>query len=100
MRPITLPALACLAISAAAVGAEPISEQAVEHAITEYVHAKYAGDAGGVQERTHHAISRYMRTDRYFGQPSDEWLRRYHWDNLRFYATDANRTRHNNPTGD
>jgi hypothetical protein len=91
------PMCLALALATPALAEEPISQDAVENAITEYVHAKYAGDAQGVQERTHHAISRYMRTDRYFGQPSDEWLRRFHWDNLRFYGTEANRTRHDNP---
>lgn len=91
------PAIAALALAAPALAEEPISETAIEQAMTQYVHAKYAGDAEGVRERAHHAISRYMRTDRYFGQPSDQWLRRYHWDNLRFYGSSANQTRHANP---
>ncbi len=77
--------------------AEAIDASAVEHALTEYVHARYAGDADGVRARAHHAISRYRRMDRYFGRPSDQWLRRYNWDNLRFSSTSHNPSRRDDP---
>ncbi len=84
-------------VTGGAVAQEQISADAVEHALTEYVRSKYAGDAEGVRDRAHHAISRYMLVDTYWGQPSDQWLRRYNWDVLRFYGTDRNSTRQDNP---
>ncbi|GJM19839.1 MAG: hypothetical protein DHS20C14_20520 [Phycisphaeraceae bacterium] len=88
-------ALACAVCS----GDEPVTADAVEQALTEYVHAKYAGDAEGVRERTHHAISRYTLEDTYFGRPSDDWLRRHSWDVLRYYGTDRNEARTSDPEG-
>ncbi|MEQ8769301.1 MAG: nuclear transport factor 2 family protein [Phycisphaerales bacterium] len=91
---MTLPVVAAGAVCHAA---EPVTEQAVENALREYVTAKYTGDAETVRERTHHAISRYALAHDYWGNPCDDWLRQYNWDVLRFYSTDRNNTRTDSP---
>lgn len=76
---------------------EPISADAVESAIEEYVRAKYRGDDETVRSRAHHDIARRSVADTYWGQPSDEWVRPFGHDNLQFYGTQYSRTTLDNP---
>lgn len=77
--------------------AEPITEEAVASAIEEYVRARYAGDADRTKARVHHDIARRAVTDRYWGQPSKEWVRPYTQDQLGFYADPKSPQRLENP---
>lgn len=89
-----------LALTASARGfahsEEPLTERAVANAITEYVHAKYARDAEGVMSRAHPNLARRAVTDRYWGEPSAEWVRPYTREMLQFYGTEHNAVHHEN----
>lgn len=85
-------------LSLPAVAGEPVSRDAVEQALREYVYAKYRGDADAVRARAHHDIARAVRMDSYWGHPSDEWVRRFNHDQLQFYGTPYNTTRFEDPS--
>lgn len=81
-----------------ASAAEPRTERAIEHALKQYVRAKYEGDDEAVRARAHHDIARRAVSDTYWGQPSDEWVRPYTHDHLQFYGTAYNQTRRDDPS--
>jgi hypothetical protein len=85
------------ATPAGAIAPEPVTEQAVEAAIREYVTAKYAGDDERVRSRAHHDIARRVVASGYRGRPSAEWVRQYDHDRLQFYGTSRNATRRDDP---
>ena len=90
-------ALVFTTVSTVAVASEPVTEQAVEAAIREYVVAKYAGDVETVQSRAHHDIARRAVANTYWGRPSEEWVRPYDHDRLQFYGTRLNETKRDYP---
>lgn len=76
---------------------EAVTADAVEDAVREYVFAKYAGDDETVRSRAHHDIARRAVSASYWGRPSEEWVRPYGHDVLRFYGTRANTARRDDP---
>lgn len=86
-----------ISLNTQTMNSEPISNEAVTIAIQEYVRAKYAGNDETVRSRAHHAIARRTVVNSYWGQPSQEWVRPYFHDNLRFYGTSLNETKREDP---
>ncbi|MCB1182609.1 nuclear transport factor 2 family protein [bacterium] len=102
MRRFVLTSLLLLAAAAPlraapAPAPEPVTAEAVEAALHEYVLARYAGDEAAVRARVHPRLARRMLQDRYWGQESRQWLREFTPDQLRFTATPHNRARLDDP---
>lgn len=90
----TIAALGIMAAGSAL--AQPASMDAEEMAkgvadlLTGYAIDRYEGDVDGIKDAVHHDVARRTVTDRYWGQPSDQWVRSLNHDMLAFAGDPMN----------
>lgn len=94
---VALLSLAMSGVHAQAETAQTTEHAAVAESLVAYAQARAAGDVGGAKACVHHDVARRVLTDRFWGQPSDEWVRPLNHDQLGSVARSDATARRDDP---
>jgi hypothetical protein len=90
-------------MAAGSAVAQPVRMEAEEmksgvtELLTGYAVDRYEGDVEGLKDAVHHDVARRTVTDRYWGQPSDQWVRVLNHDMMAFAGESGNPSRRSDP---
>ena len=89
--------VALLSLAMSSVHAQASEQLAVNESLAAYAKARAAGDVEGAKACVHHDVARRVLTDRFWGQPSDEWVRPFNYDQFGSVARSDAAARRDDP---